>query len=200
MLICSLGALCFKIVPALLCLGFIKLFHAEKYEMLVLAVIGWVSLLFIAWPIGRYIIGLGVHMMEYGERFKYSYLFHIGKDVPEPCFDQYNLSEEEFRAYMSRFSFRDLDYSLSVGAFGLAGLLWFKMEFIQSARLSALLGLALMFTAGIATHVIIQWIDLICARHFPQHERAERYIEAKLIYEEVQKELLGLQSGQTDDN
>lgn len=115
------GFFAFSLIPICLILGLNLSFDGD------FGLVYWPVRIFIGMPIGALIMLLGGGIIKRGERFKYSYVVHMGEVNPEPCLEQYDIREEEFNSYERRFRFRDLDYLLSLGASGLTIFLWFTV-------------------------------------------------------------------------
>lgn len=52
-----------------------------------------------------------------------------------------------------------------------------------------LMFLSLVILVPFAIHIVILMVNAVLDRRYPQHDKVERYWEAKRIYETVQKEL-----------
>jgi hypothetical protein len=171
----------------LLSIGFVKLFQAQKYEMLILAIVGWSGFIFICWPLGTRLINLGVLVSDYGNKFKYSYVKAFGPEFPAPQIQDYHFEEKEFLAYNRRFQLSEWGFAFSGGAVIATSYLWHK--FGAELNIGWTFGIVLAISLGVTTRYLIKWIDLHFARKFPQHTEVEKFLKAKQAYEQVRKEL-----------
>lgn len=185
------GLVCIKLIPALLCVGFLVWLdiELESWTGLLVGTIGFFSILcFISFPVGKYIAGLGTNLFDYSHKYKRSYVSLYGKDFKEPIFDEFNLKAEDYYSYNRRFRLNDIEtFFIAVAAVGSAFI--FRNLFGLESISNKILMLIVAIIAATFTHCIVKFIDDYLDRRLPQHFAVQKYKQAKKIYDSVQSEV-----------
>jgi hypothetical protein len=186
-----LGFISIKIIPAVLCVGFLIWLDVEleSWIGLLIGTVGFLLILcFISFPFGSYIAGLGVDLLDYSHKYKKSFIFLHGTDFKEPTFDEFNLKAEDYYSYNRRFRLNDISAIFIAEMVGGSAFL-FKNSFGVESSSNKILMIVTAIVAAILTYYVVKFADNYLDKRLPQHIAVQEYKHAKKIYDSVQNEI-----------